>query len=121
MEQPISRAQHGILDWVYVPTVAAAPSLVKFAGDATPTRVARAISGAALVSTVFTRFEAGVIRVIPFKVHLGLDVAVSVFALAAPWLFGFNDDERARNTFVGVGLFGLLVASLTRPEDMPER
>lgn len=119
MQQPISRAQHGIIDWAYVPAVAAAPSLAKFSGDSTPARLARIVSGTALASTLFTRFEAGLIRVIPFKIHLGLDVAVSTLALAAPWLFGFADDDRARNTFVGVGLAGLLVVALTQPKDMP--
>lgn len=119
MQQPISRAQHGILDWIYAPTLAALPNVAKFDNDSGPASAARIMAGAATVSTVFTRFEAGLVRVIPFKVHLGLDVAMSVFAVAAPWLLGFKDDARARNAFIGVGLFGLAVGALTRPEEMP--
>lgn len=120
MQQPISRQQHGVLDWIYAPTLAALPNLVKFAGDSTPSSAARIMAGMATASTVFTRFEAGLVRVIPFKVHLGLDAAMSAFAVAAPWVFGFKDDARARNTFVAVGLFGLAVGALTRPEEMPD-
>lgn len=119
MQQPITRAQHGAIDWAYVPAVAAAPSLAKFSGDSTPARLARIVSGTALASTLFTRFEAGLVRIIPFKVHLGLDVAMSALALGAPWLFGFAKDARARNTFVGIGLLGLVVGALTQPKDMP--
>lgn len=120
MQQPITRAQHGVLDWIYAPTLAALPNLVKFDNDSAPASAARIMAGAATASTVMTRFEAGLIRVIPFKVHLGLDVAMSLFALAAPWALGFKDDARARNTFVAVGLFGLAVGALTQPKEMGE-
>ena len=72
-----------------------------------------------LLSTLFTRAEWGVVPVIPFKAHLAMDAAASALAVAAPWLFGFADDERARNTFVAVGLAGLVVGALTRPAEMP--
>ena len=120
MDQPISRAQHGVLDWIYAPTLAALPSVVKFDRDSAPATAARIMAGSAAATTMFTRFEAGLVRVIPFKVHLGLDVALSAFALAAPWLLGFKDDARARNTFVAVGLFGLAVGALTQPTEMPD-
>lgn len=119
MEHPISRQEHGAIDWAYVPTVAALPALVGFSRDRTPTRVARAISGVSFVTTFFTRFEWGIVRVLPFKAHLAADAAISALAVAAPWLFGFADDERARNTFVAIGLAGLVIGALTRPEEMP--
>jgi hypothetical protein len=120
MNQPITRAQHGVLDWVYAPTLAALPNLVAFDDDSGPASAARIMAAAAATTTVFTRFEAGLVRLIPFKAHLGLDVALSAFAVAAPWLLGFKDDARARNTFVAVGVFGLAVAALTQPTEMPD-
>lgn len=120
MNQPITRAQHGVLDWIYAPTLAALPNLAKFENDSAPASAARIMAGAAAASTVMTRFEAGLVRVIPFKVHLGLDVAMSLFAVAAPWALGFKDDKRARNTFLAVGLFGLAVGALTQPKEMGE-
>lgn len=120
MQQPITRAQHGVLDWIYAPTLAALPNLVKFDNDSAPASAARIMASAATASTVMTRFEAGLVRVIPFKVHLGLDVAMSLFAVAAPWALGFKDDKRARNTFLAVGLFGLAVGALTQPKEMGE-
>lgn len=119
MQQPISREQHGLVDYAYIPAVAAAPAALGFDRDDVPARLARLLSAGVLLSTLLTRAEWGVVRVIPFKVHLGMDAAVSALAVAAPWLFGFADDERARNTFVAVGLAGLVVGALTRPEEMP--
>ena len=118
MEQPLSREQHGLGDWAYIPTVAGLPAAVGFERDDVPARLAWLLSGGVLVSTLFTRAEWGVVRVIPFKAHLVMDAAASAMAVAAPWLFGFAKDERARNTFVAVGLAGLVVGALTRPVEM---
>ncbi len=119
MEQPLTREQHGVVDYAYVPAVAALPAVVGFDRDDVPARLARLISGGVLVSTLATRAEWGVVRVMPFKVHLALDVATSALAVAAPWLFGFAKDERARNSFVAIGLLGLVVGALTQPTEMP--
>ncbi len=121
MEQPISREQHGLVDWAYIPAVAAAPGAVGFDRDDTPARLARLLSAGVLLSTLFTRAEWGAIPIIPFRTHLALDTATSALATAAPWLFGFEKDVRARNTFVVIGLAGLIVSALTRPQEMPRR
>lgn len=121
MEQPISREQHGLVDWAYIPAVAATPAAVGFDRDDLPTHLARLLSGGVLLSTVLTRAEWGVIPIIPFRTHLALDATTSALAVAAPWLFGFADDVRARNAFVVIGLAGLVVGALTRSTEMPHR
>ncbi|ADB40186.1 SPW repeat domain-containing protein [Spirosoma linguale] len=118
MEQPISRKQHGIADYGYVPLVAAAPSLLGFDDEPTATRLARIISGGVLATSLLTRYELGLWKVIPFKAHLVADAAVSAFSLAAPWLLGFSKNKRARNTFLAIGAFGTVVGLLSKPEEM---
>jgi len=78
----------------------------------------RAISGGTLVSALITNAEWGAVKVMPFKAHLAVDFATSLFALAAPWLFGFSGNTKARNTFLSMGATGLVVGLLSRPEDM---
>ena len=117
--QPISRRAHGWTDYSYVPGVLAAPRLAGFTGDATPARLTRAFAGAIALSSVFTRAEWGVVKVMPYTAHLALDAGVGAFALAAPWVFGFAGDRRARNTFLAMGVVGLLAGLLSRPEEMP--
>ena len=118
MEQPISRKQHGIADYSYVPLVAAAPSLVGFENEPTATQLARVISGGVLATSLLTRYEWGLWKVIPFKAHLAADAAVSAFMLTAPWLFGFGNNKRARNTFLSIGAFGVIISLLTKPDNM---
>ncbi|MFC6998878.1 SPW repeat domain-containing protein [Rufibacter roseus] len=118
MWQPISRELHGIADVAYIPAVASAPETVGFTEEETATTLCRAISGGTLVSALVTRAEWGAVKAMPFKMHLAVDFATSAFALAAPWLFGFSKNAKARNTFVAMGLTGLVVGLLSRPEEM---
>ncbi|MBA9079229.1 hypothetical protein [Rufibacter quisquiliarum] len=116
--QPISRPLHGIADVAYIPAVASAPETVGFTEEETATTLCRAISGGTLVSALVTRAEWGAVKVMPYKAHLAIDFATSLFSLAAPWLFGFAKNEKARNTFLVMGLTGLVVGALSRPEEM---
>ena len=59
-------------------------------------------------------------RVVPFKAHLALDVVVSLFTLAAPWIFGFANNAKARNTFIGMATVGAVVTSLSETKEMNE-
>jgi hypothetical protein len=119
MKQPISRKQHAIADFSYIPAVASLPSLAGFEDEKKAVAVARALSASAAVSAFFTRAEWGVVKVVPFKTHLILDVALSVFAFSSPWIFGFSKNDKARNAMVATGLVGLMASTLSRPEEMP--
>jgi hypothetical protein len=119
MEKPITRKQHGFTDYSYIPLVAAAPSLVGFTGQKTATQLTRVLSGSILASSLLTRAEWGLLKVLPYKAHLAADTAVGLLSLSAPWLFGFANNTRARNTFLAMGAFGLMAGLLSKPEEMP--
>ena len=119
MNQPITRAMHGIADYAYAPLVYAAPNLAGFTHIKAATQLCRIIGVSTLASTVMTRAEWGLVRVIPFKTHLLLDVGVSVLSLAAPFLFHFAGSKKARNTFLLMGAVGAIVTSLTQRKELP--
>lgn len=119
MSKPISRPFHGVLDYGYAAAIAASPNLLGFTDQPTATVLMRVLGGAVLVTSLCTRYELGLIRVLPFKMHLGADALAGFFSLAAPFLFGFASNERARNTFLAFGVLALVVAALTQPDEMP--
>lgn len=119
MDILITRKQHGFTDYSYVPLVAAAPSLVGFTNEKTATQLTRVLSGSILASSLLTRAEWGLLKVLPYKAHLTADTAVGALALSAPWLFGFAANKRARNTFLVMGAFGLMAGLFSKPEGMP--
>jgi len=120
MQKPITRQMHGVADYGYAPLMFAAPEIAGFTDEKKAVMISRIIGGKVLASTLLTKAEWGVYKVIPFKVHLALDVAVSLFSLAAPWIFGFANNAKARNTFLAMGAVGAVVTSLTEPREMNE-
>lgn len=116
MFKPISHRLHGFTDYSYIPLVAALPTLVGFGGTAS--LLCRVFSRTILLSSIFTRSEWGLFRIMPYKAHLVIDFLVGVLALSSPWLFGFADNALVRNIFLVFGTFGVLAGTLSRPEEM---
>lgn len=98
---------HAYLDYLYVVTLAAAPSLLSFAGIAATLCYVTAI--AVLGLSLFTRYDLGLVKLIPFPVHGTIELIASIAFVACPWLFGFAEVEISRNFFVAAGalLFGV--------------
>ena len=119
MEKPISRKMHGwVTDYPYVALVSTAPETVGFTEVKSAVVLTRVLSGGILASSLLTRAEWGVFRIMPYKAHLILDVLGGVLALSAPWLFGFSRHEKARNAFVTAGIFGILAGTLSEESEM---
>ena len=112
MKRPISRKAHGIADWTYTPLTAFAPELMNFKDNTKATTAARIIGGLMLGSTLLTRYELGLFKVLPFKAHLAADAGLGAFSLVAPWLLKFSKNTAARNAFLFVGLSSLIIGGL---------
>lgn len=120
MNKPITRFQHGFADYAYVPTAAAAPELFGFAEEKTASLLARIIGGGVLLSTLMTRAEWGVVKAMPFKAHLAIDVVAGALTMTAPWLFGFADNKNARTAFLALGGISVVAGLITQAEEMPD-
>ena len=119
MTKPISRQMHGLItDYPYVALISTAPETVGFKDNETATTLCRMLAGGILTSSLLTRAEWGLVPGISFKTHLVLDVANGLFAASAPFLFGFADDKKARNTFLIAGAFGIAAGLLSQPKEM---
>jgi hypothetical protein len=63
----------------------------------------------------------GLVRVMPYKAHLAIDTIGGRTALAAPWVFGFAKNRKARKSFLVLRhLVGLLTGLLSQPDEMPK-
>ena len=69
---------------------------------------------AALLLTVFTDHHLGVVRVLPYKLHLAVDLAVGVLFLALPFALGFSGLDAAFYWLNGAAV--VAVIALSRPE-----
>jgi hypothetical protein len=118
MNKPISRQMHAVTDYGYAVFIAAAPKIFGYKDEKTAATLSRAVGGEVLAASLMTRYELGAIPAMSFKSHLTGDVVVGLLTMTAPWLFGFSDNARARNTFLGFGAFSVMAGLLTEPREM---
>ena len=119
MKKPITRTVHGIADYSYAAVATAAPKLIGFENNQAAKLFCYGLGGGALLYSIFTRYELGLVRIMPFKTHLAIDLAANLFALAAPWVLGFSKNTRACNTCLVFGATGLVLTAFTEQEEMP--
>ncbi|GAB3526597.1 SPW repeat protein [Pontibacter brevis] len=101
---------HGILDYVVGLVLIISPWLFGFSDVAYATWTIVAAGIAALVMTVLTDFEVGIVHKIPMQTHLMIDFGMGVILALSPWMFGFAE-EVYRPHLIG-GVFAIL-SSLT--------
>ncbi|MDX2186020.1 MAG: SPW repeat protein [Opitutaceae bacterium] len=108
----IPRNVHGVLDYVVGLLLLLAPSLLGFV-EVEQARNAAYIAGVTtLVYSLLTSYEFGLLKLIPFGVHLTLDTIAGIFLIASPWLMGFADQVVVPHVLVGT--LELVVVFLTR-------
>lgn len=103
---------HGVIDYVVGALLILAPYLLGFA-DGTAAHLTPVLLGVVvLISSLITKYELSVAKIIPMPVHLGLDIATGLLLAASPWLFGFAD--RVWLPHVVVGLAEIVIAAMTQ-------
>jgi hypothetical protein len=102
---------HGVIDYVWGLLVGSAPWTFGFADHGPATYVAWAFGIGAILYSLATDYELGLVPAIPVPVHLILDVAGGAILAASPWIFGFAD--RVVWPHVAFGLFSVLAGLTT--------
>lgn len=105
----IPRNIHGVIDYLVGAALMASPWLLGFADQSAQTYVPLLVGGGALFYSLLTNYEAGLFKVIPFRVHMVFDILSGIFLAASPWLFGFADRVYPGSSATElIALYGLL-------------
>ena len=105
---------HGLIDYVVGGTLIAAPKLLGFADGSAKQRVPVALGASVVGYSAFTNYERGLVKAIPVKTHLGLDVLTGVVLASSPWVFGFADQIWWPHFIFG--LMSIIVPQFTQTE-----
>lgn len=108
-----STKTHGVLDYVTAGTLLVLPRALGWSAT-----VRTAVTGAALATlgaSLLTRYELGLVKVIPMRAHLALDAISGATFCAAPFLFP-DENTSVTGTLVGLGIFELVAAFGTDTE-----
>ena len=111
--KPISPKQHGVVDYVFAGTALAAPRVLGWSD-----RVTRFLTGSAVAivgMSAVTRYELGLVKLLPMKAHIAVDVAHNVLYLAAPRLFR-DEDATVKGLVAAMAALGMAVDLLTETE-----
>ena len=112
----VSKTIHAWLDYPVALALVALPFLLGL-GSSHPLAlvIAPIVGVAAFVLTVFTDHHLGLLRVLPYRLHLAVDLAVGLLFLALPLALGFAGLDAA--FYLANGAAVVIVIALSKPED----
>ncbi len=108
-----STRAHGVLDYLTVGTLLTLPRALGWSNKVTSVLTGAALS--TLAYSLLTRYELGLFKVLPVKVHLALDAMSGALFCGAPFLLP-DEDVEVTGTLVGLGIFEIAVALTTETE-----
>jgi len=87
----ITKQIHAYLDYPVAIALIALPFLLNL-GTSNPIAMQLSVATgvAALLLTILTDHQTGLVKVVPYKVHLIVDFAVAIVFILAPFIFGFE-------------------------------
>jgi SPW repeat len=123
MNHPISRRQHGMLDFPVAILLIAAPWLFAFHDQSDAATVVPIVIGvAALLMSLMTNYEFGVVKAIPMSVHVMVDLLAGIVLALSPLIFGFADagtNAWLPHVVAGIALSGVALLTERRPFASP--
>ncbi len=112
MAKPISTRVHGVLDYLTAGTLVAAPRMMGW--DDKVTRLLTYAGAGVLGYSLLTRYELGLVKVLPMTGHLALDAGSGALLIAAPFAIVTHEGPAIAAALVTVGLFEIGASLLTQ-------
>lgn len=107
---------HGVLDYLMGILLIASPWIFNFHRGGPETYVPIILGAGVIFYSLLTDYELGVVRKIPMKLHLGMDLLGGAILAASPWLFGFADYIYLPHLILGILEIGASLMTHTAPE-----
>jgi len=107
---------HGALDYLVGIALILAPTIFQFSDvGGAAVWVPRVLGAGLIVYSLLTRYEWGVLKVLPMSYHLVVDFIAAVLLAASPFIFGFiGAKPNAWLPHIVVGLTVVLVVIVSR-------
>lgn len=109
---------HGVLDYLVGLLLIVLPFLPGFprvGKNAAAMWLPVALDAGALVYSLVTNYELGLLRLLPMPMHLAFDFLSGVLLAASPWLFGFQHQIYLPQLILGLFEIGAALFTRTRP------
>ena len=93
---------HGFLDYAMGIILITAPWTFGFYTDGPDTYIPVVLGILAIVYSLFTNYELGVVSMFSMPMHLMFDLASGILLAASPWLFGFSEHVYMPHLILGI-------------------
>ena len=114
----ISTKIHGVLDYLVGIFLIVSPWIFRLNPTEAEGIVFIVLGIMAFIYSIFTNYELGLIRIIPVKIHLMLDILSGIVLAASPWLFEFSDEVYIPHLVLG--LFEITAGFMTQTKAWPQ-
>lgn len=110
----VTKQIHSFLDYPVAIALMALPFLLGL-GESSPLALQLSVATgiAAFILTIFTDHQTGLIKVIPYKIHLIVDLIVAIVFILAPWVLSFEGLDAYYYWVNGIAV--LIVVGLQKP------
>jgi hypothetical protein len=111
----VTKRIHAFLDYPVAIALIVLPFLLGL-GSSSPLALQLSVATgiAALILTLLTDHHLGLIKVVPYKIHLLVDFLVAIVFIIAPFVFSFKGLDASYYWINGIAV--LIVVSLHKPE-----
>ena len=106
---------HGYIDYFMSIFLILVPFIFHFEKEGIESIVFYALGAGAFVYSILTNYELGLIKIIPMKMHLFLDVLSGIFLAASSWLLNFSDKVYLPHLIFGVIEIGAGLMTSSQP------
>lgn len=113
----ISTRVHGMVDYLMGLLLIVAPFLLGFATGGPAQWVPIILGVVMLASAIMTKYELGLMPMIPMPLHLTMDLISGILLLVSPWLFGFADTVYLPHVILGILEIGASLTTEKQPRN----
>jgi len=114
----MSTRVHAILDYLVASWLIATPWLMHFSYILLPTSTLIGAGIAIIIYSLLTNYEFGIAKIMPIRLHLGLDFFIGILLIVSPWLFQFSDIIWKPHLLFG--LVSIIASSITKTSTTAE-
>jgi len=111
----LSSRAHGVLDYLVGIFVMMSPWFLHFAQHGAETWVPVTLGALAIVYSLFTRYELSMVKLIPFRTHLAIDVVSGLLLAVSPWVFGFESYVYIPHLLMGILEMAVVMITYVKP------
>lgn len=108
----INTRTHGIIDYVMGLALILVPFVFNFGAQEPAALWVPVVLGVVvLMTSLITKYELSIAKIIPMPIHIMADVAVGVLLAVSPWLFGFADQMWIPHVVLGALEIGVALTT----------